>query len=169
MNRHKLLLPLLVVAALALIVAGAAAALNRVAPADVRDLAGPAMEAAMADGDHFGGAYINPAHTLAYILYVGDEQSAKARIGGLLPDVVPVEWQKVKYSYAYLDGIWNTLVDKANAGQLDLTRVSVDVPNNQVEVGVAVENRALANSLAEQYGDAVVVRVIPPDKPMEDM
>ena len=35
MNRHKLLLPLLVVAALALIVAGAAAALNRVAPADV--------------------------------------------------------------------------------------------------------------------------------------
>ena len=123
----------------------------------------------MADGDHFGGAYITPNHTLAHILYVGDEQSAKAGIGDLLPDGVPVEWQKVKYSYAYLDGIWNTLVDKANAGQLDLTGVSVDVPNNQVEVGVAVDNPALANSLAEQYGDALEVRVIPPDKPLNQM
>ena len=114
-----------------------------------------------------GGVYINPAHTLLYILYVGDEQSAKARIGELLPDAVPVEWQKVNYSYAFLDGIWNTLVGKDNVGQLDLTQVSVDVPNNRVEVGVAVDNPALAKCLADQYGDAVLVRVIPPDKPME--
>ena len=134
---------------------------------DWRQLLQPAIKAIDADSNNFGGRALHDSGGTwrLEIYYLGDNSFREA-IAALLPDGAPVEWTRVKYSYATLERTRESLRDLANGlGRLAFNYIRTDVFHNHVTASVRPGEEELAESLREHYPPDLVEVVIESERP----
>jgi len=116
--------------------------------------------------DQFGGKpwYDPDGRFLVHIPYVGDLTSAQARLDGLIPANLPVEWDAVKYSETQLEAV---VRDMPDAWRNAIGSFSIDSRMNWVVIAFAdADQPAIRQQIFEAYGDRVVFTVEPRPLPI---
>ncbi len=111
--------------------------------------------------DQFGGKpwYDPDGRFLVHVPYVGDLGSAQARLDGLIPANLPVEWDSVRYSETQLEAV---VRDMPNAWLTAIVSFSIESRLNWVVIAFAdADQPDIRQQIFEAYGDRVVFTVEP--------